>query len=284
MSAVTLGFEGFTQVRLATDPDPADEARGVSGWTHAVAGEPDLDRVLVLQEDDPRRVARSRGPRVGVTVRSVEVDGTALPGHELVGARVELLDAPRFEGRNWIIASDGAEPIYPMHLRISAPGIVLDKLDELTDAAGASIPFYLIPPDALALREPVVEAGPAAQAEVMAALGVPGNDRVAWRKARRDGLQGDLDALDDPDGMAGTALRVRIADLDVLGGAAEALVGFRMRYDLVLHGPDASAIPAGVLPGMISAAADWKIDFWVGGWDADALCMYLRGRVVIPLA
>ncbi|HEY0167531.1 MAG TPA: hypothetical protein VGB75_10865 [Jatrophihabitans sp.] len=283
MSALTLGFEGFVQVRLATDPDPSDEPRGVSGWTHAVAGEPDLDRVLVLQDDDPRRVRRSRGPRVGVTVRSVEIDGVASSGHPLLGARVELLDAPKFEGRNWVIASDGAEPIYPLHLRISAPGLVLDKRDALTDSAGASIPFYLIGPQDLERRTPTMEGDPGAQAEVMAALGVPDNDPVAWRQARKNVLREDLDALDAADEVTATALRVRIADIEA-GGIAEALVGIRMRYRLLVHGPGSSSVPAGALPGKVGDDADWKLDFWVGGWDADALCMYLRGAAEIPLA
>ncbi|MDQ1739300.1 MAG: hypothetical protein QOE53_952 [Pseudonocardiales bacterium] len=283
MSALTLGFEGFVQVRLATDPDPADEPRGVSGWTHAVAGEPDLDRVLVLQDDDARRVRRSRGPEVGVTVRSVEVDGVQSAGHPLIGARVELLDAPKFEGRNWVIASDGVEPVDPLHLRISAPGIVLDKLDALTDSAGAGIPFYLISPEDLERRSPEVEADPAAQAEVMAALGVPGNDPVAWRLARKNRLQDDLDALDADDEVTATALRIRIADLGV-ARPAEGLVGIRMRYQLLVHGPGTSSVAAGVLPGDVQDDADWELDFWVGGWDADALCMYLRGTLGIPLA
>jgi hypothetical protein len=283
VSAVTLGFEGFVQVRLATDPDPSDEPRGVSGWTHAVAGEPDLDRVLVLQDDDPRRVRRSRGPQVGVTVRSVDIDGAASAGHPLIGARVELLDAPKFEGRNWVIARDGLEPIYPFHLRISAPGIVLDKLDALTDSAGASIPFYLIAPEDLQRRTPGVELDPATQAEVMAALGVPDNDPVAWRLARKNRLQEDLEALDAGDEVTATALRARIADLEVPHPAQD-LVGFRMRYRLVVHGPGSCSVPAGLLPGKVRDDADWTLDFWVGGWDADALCMYLRGTVGIPLA
>jgi hypothetical protein len=283
VSALTLGFEGFVQVRLATDPDPSDEPRGVSGWTHAVAGEPDLDRVLVLQDDDARRVRRSWGPQVGVTVRSADIDGAASADHPLIGARVELLDAPRFEGRNWVIASDGREPIYPLHLRISAPGIVLDKLDALTDSAGASIPFYLIGQEDLERRTPGAEVDPATQAEVMAALGVPDNDPVAWRLARKNRLQDDLDALDADDEVTATALRTRIADLEVPHPAGD-LVGFRMRYHLLVHGPGTSSVAAGLLPGEVRDDADWELDFWVGGWDADALCMYLRGTVRIPLA
>ena len=46
MSLVVCSFTGWVQVRLATNPDPTDEPRGVSGYTFALPGEPDLDRVL----------------------------------------------------------------------------------------------------------------------------------------------------------------------------------------------------------------------------------------------
>ena len=46
---IEIHFEGWFECRLATDPDPTDEPRGVSGWTYALAGEPDLDRIIRTQ-------------------------------------------------------------------------------------------------------------------------------------------------------------------------------------------------------------------------------------------
>ena len=69
-------FEGCFQCRLATNPDPTDELRGVSGYTFALAGEPDLDRVIRFQ--DPA-APRSHGPRVGVSVVAVAIDGRGRP-------------------------------------------------------------------------------------------------------------------------------------------------------------------------------------------------------------
>ncbi len=283
MSSLGLAFEGFAQIRLATDPDPADEPRGVGGWTHAVAGEPDLDRVLVLHEDDPRRVARSHGPSADVTVRSVIVDGTAALPHPLVGARVDLLDAPKFEGRNWIIAGDGAEPIDPVHLRISGAGVVLEKRDIVSGPDGAEIPFYRIPPDVLARRMPQMQTDQTAQAEVFTALGVPDSDPVAWRAQRKKTL---LDELASPgvaqDVMRSTALRTRILDLE-LGGPAVGTVGVRMLYRFALHGPGNASDAQGILPGTPQVDDDWPLEFWVGGWDADAFCMFMRGTLTVPL-
>ena len=45
-----INFAGFFQIRLPTDPDPTDEKRGVSGYTFALAGEPDFDRILRLHD------------------------------------------------------------------------------------------------------------------------------------------------------------------------------------------------------------------------------------------
>ena len=70
LQMLRLSFEGWFQCRLATDPDPPDEVRGVSGWTFAVAGEPDLDRVIRLQPAGT--ITRSGGPTVGVTVTKAE--------------------------------------------------------------------------------------------------------------------------------------------------------------------------------------------------------------------
>jgi hypothetical protein len=70
--------EGLDEVQLEKTrgwgPDPSDEPRGVSGYTFALAGEPDLDRLLHLQPDEAgvfeRRFGVSDdapGPHVGVT-------------------------------------------------------------------------------------------------------------------------------------------------------------------------------------------------------------------------
>ena len=44
-----IDFEGWWQCRFATDPDPSDDPRGVSGPTFTTAGEPAFDRVIRFQ-------------------------------------------------------------------------------------------------------------------------------------------------------------------------------------------------------------------------------------------
>lgn len=122
---LVLAFEGWAQCRLATDPDPTDEPRGVGGWTFAVAGEPDLDRIIRFQPEGATH--RRFCPDVGVTVRAVGRDGAAVAGSPLVGARVALLDDPVFDGRNGLSHEDQLEPIVPFHIRVEKDGAVLDR-------------------------------------------------------------------------------------------------------------------------------------------------------------
>jgi hypothetical protein len=52
MSTLSISFDGFFQCRLATDPDPSNEQRGVSGFTYSVAGETLLDPSIWCQAKD----------------------------------------------------------------------------------------------------------------------------------------------------------------------------------------------------------------------------------------
>jgi hypothetical protein len=123
---IWVKFSGWFQCRLPTDPDPSDEPRGVSGYVRAVAGEPDLDRVIRLQPVGA--TPRSHCPTIGVTVVRVFGDPRHGPDeHPLVGAAVDLLDDAKFEGRNHILAEDGFEAVVPCHLRIKKDGFVVQR-------------------------------------------------------------------------------------------------------------------------------------------------------------
>src|SRR5262245_38929497 len=115
---------GWFQVRLASDPAPSDEPRGVSGYACAVAGEPNLDRIIRLQ---PPVVQRSYCPAVGVKLIAVYQDGKLTTGHPMLGADVELLDQPRFEGHNGIVAEAGFEPVVPFHFKMAKDGFLIQR-------------------------------------------------------------------------------------------------------------------------------------------------------------
>ncbi len=95
---LVIAYEGWFQCRMASDPDPTNDPRGISGPTIAVAGEPDFDRVIRLQ--DPICPRYPHETDIGVDARAVGyVDPssppgtppTDIPGHPLVGAKVAFL-------------------------------------------------------------------------------------------------------------------------------------------------------------------------------------------------
>ena len=59
---IDLDFEGFFLCRLATDPDPSLEERGISGFTYAVAGESLLNPAIFCQPEDVQAVYGMKSP------------------------------------------------------------------------------------------------------------------------------------------------------------------------------------------------------------------------------
>lgn len=264
---LVLAFEGWAQCRLATDPDPSDEPRGVSGWTFAVAGEPDLDRIIRFQP--PGATQRPFCPDIGVSVRAVARDGAAVGDSPLLGARVMLLDDPVFDGRNGLAHEDQLEPIVPFHIRVEKDGIALDRLHD--DGAGA--PAVTLPG----------QAGPP-RPRTAQALGVATrDDMVRYRKARAERIREALRSVTDPTEEA--ALRKR---LEVLGRGPRdittASLGFALPYTISLAGsPGTVEDPGGAL-GAIDPRAPWAVRMLVGIYDSDALCTYIDGQISLPEA
>jgi hypothetical protein len=275
---LTLNFEGWFQCRLATDPDPSDDPRGVSGWTFAVAGEEDLDRIIRLQEPIS---PRSHGGEVGVVVRAVSVGGQQIPDHPLVGGRVDLLDEPKFEGRNGIVAEDAAECIDPFHLRITGGGVTLRRKD-LLDPQNPERKIHEVDPSVLRRRQPVE--GEAVERAVIAdATGIM--DYVGYRRERKERLEEDLEQMGDPTKQA--ALRKRIADIDESLDLERrdirlGILGASLVYRFAIRGPAEVVDERDALRGVVGTLLPWPVEFWVGGWDADALCGYMRGSLQLP--
>jgi hypothetical protein len=273
---LTLSFEGWFQCRLATDPDPSDEPRGVSGWTFAVAGEEDLDRIIRLQEPIS---PRSRGREVGVVVRAVSVGGEQMPNHPLVGGQVELLDEPKFEGRNGIVAEDAAECIDPFHLQITGGGVTLRRKDIL-DLQNSERKIYEVDPSILRRRQPV-EGEAVERAEIADATGIM--DYAGYRRERKEKLEVDLEQMGDP--VIRAALQKRIDDLEESLEKRDIRVGIlgaSLIYRFAIRGAAQVVDERDALRGVIGTSPPWPIEFWVGGWDADALCGYMRGSLQVP--
>lgn len=256
---LSIFFKGWFQCRLATDPDHYRHPRGSQGWTFAVQGEPDLDRIIRFREPV---APRSHAAAVAVLVSAVEKDGVAVPGHPLLGAPVELLDDALFEGRNGIIAPSAQEPIVPWHLRIRAGDIVVEGRDAMDLSDDVEV----------ARRQPI--GLDQVSTEALAASGV--GDPVVFRQQRLQAVNADLLATQDP--VQRAALTARKQQLG-LSGIQQASLAFKLDYSYEMRGPNALSDPNDRLGFNGAAPTQWSTSFWMGAWDADALSGFIQGRI-----
>ena len=307
-----ITFEGWTLIRLATNPDPTDEPRGVSGYTFALPGEPDFDRVIRLQVEDGSSLPRSRSRPIGVRVTSVKLAGATQPNHPLEGAEVVLLNTsgeppreptddtgPKFEARNYVLTVPGSNPIYPFHIQIAQhrPRVILRR-KAILDPKHPDRELHLIPQDIL--RPFGAVSTVPRSANVMAATGI--HDFLGFRRQRRADLTVDLTSeLDKPRGQQDentvAGLRKRIAelrrdDLTALDPAGQPIpygrndrrvvtLGLCQTRNFALTG-EPTVEGEEHLGGSVTSE-EWPIHFWFGGWDCDTLTAYMKGTLVLPL-
>jgi hypothetical protein len=262
---LVLKFEGWFQCRLSTDPDPADEPRGVSGFTFALPGEPDLDRIIRFQP--PGTVQRSHCPDIGVYVTDVYENGTKSGNHPLARAQVDLLEEPKFLGENGII-SQVEEPIVPFHIRVSGGGLLLSR----PHADVESFPFH----GNLFGKKATYCPG-----EVGEATGT-WDTQAVWT-ARMEQLQRDHDAEgpENPEKKAALQMRIKMFRNPNSMFSMRKFFRGKVPYFIPLGGTPKIEDPNGVL-ATINPAQPWSVDLWMGGWDTDALSGFVRGFLTIP--
>lgn len=258
-----LMFDGWFQCRLATDPDPADEPRGVSGYMRALPGEPDLDRVIRLQ---PPFFRRSHTPQIGVFVREVRKDRGRIREHPLVGAEVELLGEPIFKGENGIVAEDGKEPIVPFVVRVKGGNLAL------TRRPSNSPEYEEFPYEGLQPAGIVIAPGLVADATSVFDVRRHLDERIAT-------LEEDKDNERDPTLLDNIGRRIDFLKSPFALRAYD----FIAPYLVTLGGDGWIEDPEGRLPDGVDVDKPWTIDFWMGGWDPDAACGFMRGYLAIPL-
>jgi hypothetical protein len=130
MPTLSISFDGFFQCRLATDPDPSNEQRGISGFTYAVAGETLLDPSIWSQAKDIETAYKTKADAfkdllrsnpqfdiknireaspdfatynsrgIGIQVSKVEIDGETPPGldQKMKGALCRFANRPQSNG------------------------------------------------------------------------------------------------------------------------------------------------------------------------------------------
>jgi hypothetical protein len=279
-----LDFRGWCVLRLPTDPDPTDEPRGISGYTFAFAGEPDLDRVLHLQPPGGY-LPRSHTPPLGVTVSAAtKVDGDEqLPVAPLLGATVALLDDPMFQNRNWTLTLPGFEPIVPFHLQITAQSLTLRR-DAPLNPADPDQPLWEVPAELLAAHgahgmeyEPATVGQSTGIWDSMAVI----VERLAALQAERDAAQqrGDDTAVANLDGRI-AELQVAVTeptDRRVMARYFVERFGFPMLGPATVDGDQVA-----VLGGTLDTTAPWPVYFWLGAWDPDLLCAFMSGVLEVP--
>jgi hypothetical protein len=297
-----LSFDGFYQMRMATDPDPTDDPRGVSGYTFALAGEPDFDGLLHFQPDEPgvheRRFGvddSAPGPRVGVTVRSAKVfdDDTLTFSDDprFADARLALPGA-RFAELNGIVVRNDFFPIDPVRVQVRATdGTLLLDREDFLNPADPSMPIVEADSDQLARRQPVGFVGDSVSAAK--ATGLPSSSQQACiddRRIRQRNLEALLAVTEDP--IERAALETRISQLNILRrwwalSQDDGRTIDRRAHQLTLEAFGWSVDVNGTVHANGVGADEsrtWPLSFWSGGWDGDALCGYVSGYLDVPLA
>jgi hypothetical protein len=291
-----LNFEGYFQMRMATDPDPTDDKRGVSGYTFAFAGEPDFDAKIHLQPDEDgvweRDFGPGGGPKVGVKVTDATRNNQFAP--ELVGTRVAFIDAQILEHNGILVRNDYfiIDPFRVRLLKADSNDVLLDRVDYLNPdkpkmATNDATPAQLTRRQAKQFVSNSQKVADATGLESPANVAL-----IANRLERRKSLQTLLAATTDPIQVA--ALESRIYQLGIVERWWEISVNVgqnkvidRRAAQLALQLDGWNIDMNGHVAANELAAAEnypWNISFWMGGWDGDALCGYVKGTWTIPLA
>lgn len=293
-SQLVLQFSGWCLMRIPTDPDPTDEPRGASGYTFAFAGEPDLDRLIYLQPPDPKKIPpREFAPEVGVTVKSAkrcDPDGSTKDVPALVGAKVDLLDGPMLENRNWTLTLPGYEPIVPFHLQVKTDSLRIFR-DAPVDPDQPDLPIWKVD------QSKIIAHGAAGMAWEPATVGRGTGiwDAQAFVARRCQQVSDYLQQLekDHADPVLIARARGRLAELQFAvqnpGDRRTLAKNFVERFyfpmlgkDIHVDGPEADF--GGKLSVDSTLPFAWTVSWWLGAWDPDALCAFMEGSLSIPYA
>ncbi|MGH9170586.1 MAG: hypothetical protein ACRD0Z_06905 [Acidimicrobiales bacterium] len=292
-----ISFAGRWQFRMALDPDPNDEPRGVSGPTVALPGEPDFDTFMYLQDHVCPRYPFDWGNGVFVNGVTVVDDTnpalrTPLGAHPLIGAAVNLLESPTYAERGFVVLYQKM-PIDPFVLQIKGGGVEL-YVKDLWDPQYPEWDVNEVAtnhPELLERRSVTVQPQ---SALVAATTGIV--DYVAYRLARLEQLvarRAVLEPVKDAEEIAGLDMRIRMLEKDKDSGADEGLVGLALEshqflglcgfYQFLIQGTPRVTNQAGpALGGQIGVSQPWFVDFWVGGFDVDTLTGWMSGVLRVP--
>ena len=282
-----LAFSGWAQCRMATDPDPTNDPRGVSGYSFAVPGEPDFDRILYFQ-NRKGVVHRSFGPKVGVHVKSgFEYHTTGSGGeerfvskteinskHPLFHAEVDLLKNPVFDSRNGTVIFNGFGVVNPFILSILGKNKMSIQRRFYADPDNPQNDLQKYSIDTLtpyAMGTAIMNSPNMIQlADVL--------QRSAFRNERLDNLKKELAKTENPTQIA--ALKKRITELEINdpNNRRTNQIGTKVLLNYPLNSKNALYNGKKIKP-----KEDWQLEIWMGGWDTDSLCFWVEGNVQIAI-
>lgn len=277
-----IHFEGWWQCRFATDPDPSDDPRGVSGPTFTTAGEPAFDRVIRFQSPVSPRWPFT--DTVGVTVRTVDVQGQPQSDSALLGQPVDLRGCPQFLQRNLVLVEQPFQVLIdPFDLQVGTAGSVMLRRKALWDVTRPHLGIEDVFLDE-ALISPRMNTVAVQSAVVAEATGIL--DYAGYRRQRLTDLTQRRASTTDPIEQAALDRRIMALDDDaILAGvrlAGEQFLGMQVTYDFALDGIPEVMDPDGALEGTVGTSQPWRLGMWWGGYDVDTLCGYVRGTLSVP--
>jgi len=302
-STLDISFEGYFTSRIATDPDPTNEERGLSGYTMALAKEDRLDQVIRLHVDadylerNARKPLREMGIEIGVNVTSVSYAGKPWsPGASLIGAKVDLvgkdapLDGPIFESRNNTTGSDDTMSfvVDPFDLRIDHParGVHVRALDYIDPDDPELQLWQITNPKRYARR--LTSNFASDDMEAAEAIGV--YDTFGYFRDRRHYLERlqeqaaqELRECNDIARKrelqyAIQTYKSRVHQIEFWGDRVSSKLQYMVSWEHDINGKREFA---GDVGGIVSTDPPWRVNYWFGGWDGDLLTGYVRGTLCV---
>jgi hypothetical protein len=297
-----INFQGYFLCRIATDPDPTNEERGVSGYTMALVHEAPLDQVIRTQitpkfaADNLREPAARMGIRIGVDVTNVLFDGKPDPKRTKVlkGANVFLegkddpFPGPIFDSRNNIVGSDDnmAFVVNPFEIAIRNEKVSIRAVDYLNPADPMQKIWQIEDPATYARRLPTFTPGSMAAQEAIRVFDWYQYflDRRRYLAGRIAELERDLaEGKGDPADLEARiqGMKTRIWQIEFWGDRFLNKLAFQLTYSFSINGPQTFEGQE-LLGGEVDTTYPWPVTFWFGSWDGDLLTGWMQGTLSVP--
>ncbi len=96
-------------------------------------------------------------------------------------------------------------------------------------------------------------------------------------------LEQELATETDPLKQFALSARIeQISEDEIENDIRTASLGFLVGYQFTISGEAQTQDDGNALGGSIGKTTPWPIEFWMGGWDADALCGFTSGTLEMP--